>query len=639
MDTHSTSPPIEHVSDAAVAPPSQSAARRPRFLLHTLQGKTILIVVTTLLGLLLVLYLPMRYVLLASFQDVEAQQMQINVERTERGLDSVLSVLVEIVGGFSFWDDTYAFMDDHNQAFSDTAFSDSLIASNLLNVILVVDPSGTVVFSKAYDLESLQVVALPASLGRFVPNDPLLLHEDANSVHTGVLVLPKGPLLLAARPIVRTDGSGPIRGTIIFGRYLGEVEVAQLAETVQLPLTVQLLDRSPLPADVQAVRDVLRPGTPTVRVIDEQTIAGYLMLDDRDARHTVVLRVTAERTLYAQGQRWTSYFAVALVVVGIVFGLLILGLLRWAVLDRVAHLATVVQQIGRSRDLARRVQVAGTDELAELGGTINMMLMEITQGQQEQRDAALLREQVRLQAEALRAKRAFLSIVSHELRTPLTPILGYSDLLLIGAGGPLTDAQSDMLRRIQTNTRYLTALVDDVLVIGRLEAQQLPLQLTPIDLRLLIGEVLESLQTTYVAKQLAMRQQIATTLPLIEGDALRLQQIITNLLSNAIKYTPAHGTITISLFAEASGGVIEITDTGVGLTDEQLMQLFTPFYRADTAIQEQIPGTGLGLAIVKAFVDLHHGTVSVCSQPGVGSTFRVALPYTQPPVSSLPDGS
>jgi PAS domain S-box-containing protein len=233
-----------------------------------------------------------------------------------------------------------------------------------------------------------------------------------------------------------------------------------------------------------------------------------------------------------------------------------------------------------------------------------------------------------------RMKSEFVAMVSHELRTPLTSIKGYVDMLLDGDAGPLADEHQELLRIVKSNADRLLLLINDLLDMSRIEAGKLSLHRIPLDLRPLIRQVAATMRPHLDAKQQRLTLDLPETppdgsAPLIAGDAARLHQILTNLLSNAIKYTPPNGEMTIRLTAEPPWLCITVQDTGIGMTPEEQDHIFDRFYRARNRATRETGGTGLGLAITRSLVELHDGRITVESQPGKGSTFRVYIPLLE----------
>jgi PAS domain S-box-containing protein len=232
-----------------------------------------------------------------------------------------------------------------------------------------------------------------------------------------------------------------------------------------------------------------------------------------------------------------------------------------------------------------------------------------------------------------RLKSDFISTVSHELRTPLTSIKGYVDLVLAGDVGPLTPEQKEFLTIVSQNTTRLTELINDLLEIERLESGKIEFEFAEFDLAEVLGNVARSLHVNAEQKGLEFLTEIPSGLK-VRGDRDRLTQVFLNLLSNAIKYTPA-GTVELRAHQEDDAVVVEVRDTGIGLSESDLQKLFQKFFRSDNPYVRKVGGTGLGLSIAKAIVERHGGTITVTSQLGQGSTFTVRLPALARPERPL----
>jgi signal transduction histidine kinase len=262
----------------------------------------------------------------------------------------------------------------------------------------------------------------------------------------------------------------------------------------------------------------------------------------------------------------------------------------------------------------------------------NRMLSAVDVGREKYRElfeqADESRAALAVQNERLREldhlKDNLISVVSHELRTPLTSILGYLELLDQDRD-LLTQRQRHFLGVVGRNADRLLDIVVDLLFMAQAQAGHMTLDRQPLDLSELAGHAVEA------ALPAAKERQIQVTVApcaeaSVRGDRQRLGQVLDNLLSNALKFTPRNGSIQLRLSASRDEVMLEVADTGIGISATAQRELFTRFFRTDAAIEAAIQGTGLGLSIVKAIVDGHGGQVGVESVEGEGATFRITLP-------------
>jgi signal transduction histidine kinase len=235
-------------------------------------------------------------------------------------------------------------------------------------------------------------------------------------------------------------------------------------------------------------------------------------------------------------------------------------------------------------------------------------------------------------AEMAQLKNQFLAMISHELRTPLNAIIGFSQLLCRNTE-MLGDRQRDMARRITSNANRLLNLVENLLTFTKIEAGQLVVQTQNVELQQLLQSVLDEVQPAATQKGLTLRLQWSQPLQ-VTTDPIYLQQVIFNLLTNAVKFTKA-GSITVSVEQEANQVAILIRDTGIGMQRSDLQYIFEPFRQVDQSLTRQYQGAGLGLAVTAALVNQLQGKITVKSQQGQGSEFRVELPHQLAPASSM----
>lgn len=281
-----------------------------------------------------------------------------------------------------------------------------------------------------------------------------------------------------------------------------------------------------------------------------------------------------------------------------------------------------------SGDLSQPVVLENReDELAILADAFERMRVELG------RSRSLLEQRIEEQAEFIRMKEEFLANVSHELRTPLHVIMGYTEIL--------TDKESDALKRtmlghVKDKSEQLFRLLSDLMAIAGLSAGKTALRIEVARVSYIFDTLTVLADRLRQEKDVVVVWDVPATLPAIETDTLRLEQILTNLLTNAFKFT-THGEIVIRARHDSARDVMafEIMDTGRGIPKDQLSLIFNEFYQIDGSSNRRQGGMGLGLAIVKQLVRLLHGTVTVSSEPDKGSTFSVTIPvrFPHPPTS------
>lgn len=227
------------------------------------------------------------------------------------------------------------------------------------------------------------------------------------------------------------------------------------------------------------------------------------------------------------------------------------------------------------------------------------------------------------------AKNEFLANMSHELRTPLNSILGFSETLLEGVRGPLNDRQSQAVELMQTSGEHLLGLINDILDVSKIEAGKLDFRPELIEVDEVCRSSLMFIKQPSNKKSISVSYTTFPDSPMIFADPKRLKQILVNLLSNAVKFTPEHGAIKLEIQGDAEKKRMSfaVTDTGIGISPENLQKLFKPFVQLDSSLSRQYEGTGLGLTLVKKLVDLHNGKIEVKSEIGVGSSFSFELAW------------
>lgn len=230
-----------------------------------------------------------------------------------------------------------------------------------------------------------------------------------------------------------------------------------------------------------------------------------------------------------------------------------------------------------------------------------------------------------------RARSEFVHTVSHDLRSPLTSVIGYTEL--VERAGDLNENQRDFLKRIQDSVQHITALINDLLDLGSVEAG-FDTRREYVQLEAILRYTLDMLQGQIKTKRLKVQTNIAPSLPAIRANPIRLRQLLDNVVGNAIKYSLNGGDVSVSILSEGDQIILNVRDNGPGIPVEDQAHIFDKFYRGRN-ITEGIAGSGLGLAIVKTIVDSHQGRIWVESAEGKGSSFFIVLPIHAEPTQPV----
>ncbi len=300
-----------------------------------------------------------------------------------------------------------------------------------------------------------------------------------------------------------------------------------------------------------------------------------------------------------------------------------------ALVDDIEHRMAAEAELVRARDDLEIRVAERTEQLAdmneELGATneeLSATNEELTAANEELRVLnAQLEEANLLLAEATQARSAFFAAMSHELRTPLNVVIGFTDLMMKGLAGPVTEEQARQLEMVHAAGSHLLALINDVLDMARMDRDHIRPRLVEVDPRAVASQAFAALGQMGERKGLTMTLELADDLPAVVSDATRVEQILMNLLGNAIKYTEA-GFVTLSVRRGADSVVFEVIDSGIGIPPDAIDRIFDEFFQ----VRPGQEGSGLGLAICRQAAETIGAVLEAESTDGVGSTFTLSIP-------------
>lgn len=235
-------------------------------------------------------------------------------------------------------------------------------------------------------------------------------------------------------------------------------------------------------------------------------------------------------------------------------------------------------------------------------------------------------ESARLRREKEMMKENFVTLVSHQLRSPLASVKQSILVILEGFAGEVASKQKEMIARASKHIDFLLQLINDWLNMSRIESGNLTKKFEPVDLVVILSETLQLLTPLADARKVTIELNLHDSLPMAVGDRESLKQAFTNLISNGINYNREGGTVTVSTGEEDNDLTVEICDTGIGISEDNLHFIFEEFFRVKSKETQWINGSGLGLPIVKRIIEAHNGSIRVASKVGKGTTFCITLP-------------
>lgn len=608
-----------------------------------------------------------RLILLDSFLHLEQRAVEENLLRVANAVRSDAETLGVLCRDWAFWDDSYRFMQDFNEAYVDSNLGDDTLIELNLNALLYFDSSGEPVFGKAMDLEEEGRIPVPQELLQyFQQRRDLWPPQNSFSRQDGLLMFDQGPMLVSFRPILTSDDEGPARGILVMARWLNDAVLAKLSERTALSISLHKLGSMADETD-----DIVQI-QPLGGFAD--TITGNVLLHDMEGQPAFRLNVVMPRDLYKQGQRTVLYFQLSFFIISLLFAGLLYLLLSTAhkrrsvaekrfryifenttdglfVVDESKELVLInpaaQQLLNISGELSQAQRtclglselkdlinagvagkIAGPVEVSVPGNNhkqsyLRAYIAPLVGDKGKQQGAIATLQDMTREKELQRMKDEFIASAAHELNTPLSIIIGFTDLLESGEYNNREELL-EYCALINEKAHALEKIVDDLLHVGKIEAgREMYLNVEPYNL----AEHIERIVELYAKKYPEHRFEVN----LMEDDVVvvadrhRLGQVFDNLLSNAVKYSPAGGLVKISGSRHEHELLICVADQGVGLTEEQVGRVFEKFYRVDNSTTA-VRGLGLGLNISRSIIEAHGGRIWLRSTPGEGTRFYFTLP-------------
>jgi diguanylate cyclase (GGDEF)-like protein len=353
-----------------------------------LGAKILLTAFLTFSGFITALFFVSQGFLLGSFEDIEDRRTVLNVERVVSALEGEIANLHSFNLDWASWDDSYSFVIDRNDDYIKSTLNDETLAKQRLNLIVFLNSSASIVFSKTLDHYTMKELPFPEGLRSSIAPAGLLPVKEPETGKSGIISLDNRFMIISARPITTSEGKGPVRGTLIMGRYLDGSEIRQLSDKTHVPVNLTKYDR---PFFERLAAEAKRPlaGGDTILTLPTSgdLIEGYAVVKDLYGSPSLLLRVEFPRDIYKQGKKTLSYFMIYLFAAALISTAAMLVFLKRNILSRVSLLSRAASEIGRTGNLAGRVREGGRDEISVLSREINRMLSSLEELETERRNA------------------------------------------------------------------------------------------------------------------------------------------------------------------------------------------------------------------------------------------------------------
>ena len=353
-----------------------------------LREKTLVLLGITITCSIIVMYMASNVVLMGGFQTLEEQNTLQNIQLATNVLSGEISDLNKTINDWAVWDDTYIFIQNHNSRYVQSNLLNSTFTDLKLNLIVYVDSSGNIVYGKEFDLQKKEEKPVSESIKKYISKDSILLSSQDGV--KGIIMLPEGPMIIVSHPILTSNGDGPSKGTLIFGRYLNDVEIQHLSGEILSSLTLISYNDSNMPADFQTARGSMSQSSPFfIKPINNSYIAGYALVNNINGKPAFILKTERPRGFYKEYQNTLSYFIASLLIICCLLAVITLIYLDRSILSKLSRFSRDISIIGKKGDLSTRILADGEDELSSLAESINGMLSRIETSQDQLKKSEL----------------------------------------------------------------------------------------------------------------------------------------------------------------------------------------------------------------------------------------------------------
>jgi signal transduction histidine kinase/CheY-like chemotaxis protein/HPt (histidine-containing phosphotransfer) domain-containing protein len=583
---------------------------------------TTLILTSCFLVLTAFMWLLFDMYLLKEFNAIEEGKIKQNLERYRAAFQNNIDDLTIKLIDWAQWDDTYTFIDDKNSKYIESVINYETLSPMRIGHILYFRLDNKYLTGWEIDYENATLREIPKNNAPFTDSIAAVLPKSFDSISqrfNGYVTFENQTYIVCGIPIVDSKREKPIKGTLIFTQKISLELIQSINQQTKVNAEIFFINADTLgKEDALALNEIKKQNKDFIFHQSEGVALGYLLINNNKGQPFILIKIPQVRSIHLQGKKTKDFLLGSFLIATLIVLTASILFLRIKILERMERLNVQMTDIATTADSKKRVELSGKDELGILTTNINTMLSALD----EARNAMEIAKDEAVRANL--AKTTFIAKVSHELRTPIHSITGMNRILLKEIS---SQSCRSYLNMAQESAYSLLRTINDILDFSKAESGNLLFENIEFDLRESFREVIRTISPRFAEKEeLELLCNVNSDVPeVIIGDPTRFKQIFVNLLGNAVKFTKK-GYVKIQAINKniendkASLRFI-IEDTGIGIAEDKLKDIFEPFKQADDSITRNFQGTGLGLTIVKQFVETMGGTIWVESILEKGTQF------------------
>lgn len=352
-----------------------------------LRIKTLIVIGVTIVFIITVLFIVSRVIIQKGYTDLEEQYADKSIDQIVEAVQNEISFMDTKLSDYSMWDDTYNFINNGNKKYIKSNLGNTTFSGLGLSFMVYVNKAGKIIFAKSFDLKTNSEIPLENDIKNTIVSKDVFLNAGITGKHMkGIVMLSGVPIMVVSQPILTSEGKGPIRGTIIVGRYFDDEKIKKISDLTKMPLKLYSLDGKKKGIGFTQIESILLSpdsNSKYIMPVNENTITGYSVMKDVYGKPGLILETSIARQIYQKGKESIRFYTIALLISGLIICFMILFLLERLVLSRLGFLSKAVEGIGDSSDLSTRIYLPGKDELAGLAFETNKMLEALDKSQQQ----------------------------------------------------------------------------------------------------------------------------------------------------------------------------------------------------------------------------------------------------------------